>query len=77
MRFEITMDSETVTSYKEVLQILDKLEELQSVTTDEGLLHDLKETFSHYEGIKDDMLIEISNHLGLQFETEIKNRFIL
>lgn len=72
MRFEITMDSETVTSYEEVLRILETLGTLQAVTTDEGLLHDLKETFSHYEGIKDDMLIEISNHLGLQFETTVK-----
>ena len=72
MRFEITMDSETVTSYEEVLRILETLGTLQAVTTDKGLLHDLRETFSHYEGIKDDMLIEISNHLGLQFETAVK-----
>lgn len=73
MRFEITMDSETVTAFKEVSQILDKLEELQSVTTDSQLLHDLKDTFLHYQDIKYDMMIEISNHLGLQFEAMIKN----
>ena len=77
MKFETTMNLETVTSFKEVLQILENLEELQSITTDNGLLHDLKETFSHYEGIKDDMLIEISNDLGLQFEAFIQNHFNL
>ena len=77
MKFETTMNSETVTSFKEVLQILRSLEELQSFTTDNGLLQDLKETISHYEGIKADMLIEISNDLGLQFEEYIHNFYSL
>lgn len=73
-RFEFAMDTESVTSLKEVLRVLDKLEELQSFTTVSGLLHDLKETISHYETIKDDILMEISNELGLQFEATIKNK---
>lgn len=73
MNFEPNLDFETVTGFKEVLQILEGLKDLQSVTTDPGLLQDLKDTFSHYEGIKDDMLIEISNELGLQFEAFILN----
>lgn len=77
MKFETTIDSETVTSFKEVLQILEGLEELQSATTDDCLLQNLRETFSYYEGLKHDMLIDISNELGLQFEADIKNRFNL
>lgn len=73
MKLELTLGSVTYNNFKEVIQILKSLKELQSVTTDPGLLQDLKETFSYYEGIKDDMLIEISNELGLQVEDSIQN----
>ena len=73
MKLEITMNSETVTSFKEVLQILETIGRLHVNTTDKGLLQNLRETFLHYEGIKADMLIEISNELGLQFEEQVTN----
>lgn len=73
MKFEPNMDFETVTGFKEVSLILATIEKLQIITTDPGLLQDLKDTFSHYEGIKHDMMIDISNELGLQFEAFIRN----